>query len=137
MPDAAERLQVFLDRVPYVGFLGMQAELEGETVTGVLPFKTPLVGNTHIPALHGGVIGAFLEATALAQLYVAQPGRLAKTVDITIEYLRPGLAQTAYARAELRKVGRRVANVHVRAWQDNPAKPFATLGGHFLLRDVG
>jgi uncharacterized protein (TIGR00369 family) len=135
MSEAAERLQAFLDRVPYVGFLGMQAELEGDVLTAVLPFKPPLVGNTNIPALHGGVIGAFLEATALAQLYVAQPGRLAKTVDITIEYLRPGLGQTAYARADLRKVGRRVANVHVRAWQDNPDKPFAALGGHFLLRD--
>ena len=136
MGEAGERLQAFLDRVPYVGFLGLRAELEGDVMTAVLPFKTPLVGNTNIPALHGGVIGAFLEATALAQLYVAHPGRLAKTVDITIEYLRPGLAQTAYARAELLKVGRRVANVHVRAWQDNPARPFAALGGHFLLRDA-
>ena len=136
MSEAAERLRAFLDRVPYVGFLGLRAELEGEEMTAILPFKPPLVGNANIQALHGGVIGAFLEATALAQLYVAHPGRLAKTVDITIEYLRPGLAQTAFARAELLKVGRRVANVHVRAWQDTPAKPFATLGGHFLLRDA-
>ena len=32
--------------------------------------------------------------------------------------------------------GRVLQLVHVRAWQDNPAKPFAALGGHFLLRDA-
>ena len=85
-------------------------------------------------ALHGGVIGAFLEMTALAQLFIVQPpGPRPKTIDVTIEYLRPGRAQTAYARAEVRKIGRRIANVHVDAWQDEPSQPFAALRGHFLL----
>jgi uncharacterized protein (TIGR00369 family) len=94
------------------------------------------VGNVNIPALHGGVIGGFLEATALAQLWVSQgTGRLAKTIDVTIEYLRPGRAMTTYARADLRKVGRRVANVHVEAWQEQRSSPVAALRGHFLLSD--
>ena len=53
--------------------------------------------------------------------------------DVTIEYLRPGRAQTTYARADVRKVGRRIANVHVEAWQDHRASPVAALRGHFLL----
>ena len=83
------------------------------------------------------MIGAFLEMTALAQLSVAEPaGRLPKTIDVTIEYLRPGRGGlTSYARADLRKVGRRIANVHVEAWQEDRDKPFAALRGHFLLRD--
>jgi acyl-coenzyme A thioesterase PaaI-like protein len=56
-----------------------------------------------------------------------------KTIDVTIEYLRPGRAQTTYARAELRKVGRRVANIHVEAWQEARETPVAFLRGHFLL----
>ena len=72
--------------------------------------------------------------TALAQLSVAQPlRRLPKTIDVTIEYLRPGRALTTYARADLRKVGRRIANVHVEAWQEVRAAPVASLRGHFLL----
>ena len=59
----------------------------------------PILFNTLEPliqALHGGVIGAFLEMTALAQLSVAQPSpRVHKTIDITIEYLRPGRAMTS------------------------------------------
>jgi len=133
-PDPAQRLEGFLQRVPYIRFLGMQAELDGEAMTAILPFAPHLVGNTMIPALHGGVIGAFLEATALTQLWVSQgSGKLAKTIDITVEYLRPGRAMTTYARADLRKVGRRVANVHVEAWQDSREAPVAFLHGHFLL----
>ena len=134
MSLAAADLETFLQRVPYVRFLGMRAELAGDEMTAVLPFSKHLVGNTFLPALHGGVIGAFLEMTALAQLSVAQPSpRVHKTIDITIEYLRPGRALTSYARADLRKVGRRIANIHVEAWQESRESPIAFLRGHFLL----
>jgi uncharacterized protein (TIGR00369 family) len=132
--EAARQLEEFLQRVPYVRFLGMHAELSGDEMTAVLPFAPHLVGNTMIPALHGGVIGAFLEATALAQLSVTQgSAKVHKTIDVTIEYLRPGRAMTTYARAALRKVGRRIANVHVEAWQEARDTPIAFLRGHFLL----
>lgn len=134
MSDAAERLNDFLQRVPYVRFLGMRAELAGDEMTAVLPFADHLIGNTMLPALHGGVLGAFLEMTAQAQLSIVQPSaRVHKTIDVTIEYLRPGRAMTTYARADLRKVGRRIANVHVEAWQDQRDKPVAALRGHFML----
>jgi uncharacterized protein (TIGR00369 family) len=132
--DAARQLEDFLQRVPYIRFLGMRAELAGDEMTAILPFEHQLVGNTMIPALHGGVIGAFLEATALAQLAVNQgSSKVHKTIDVTIEYLRPARAMTTYARADLRKVGRRVANIHVEAWQEARAHPVAALRGHFLL----
>jgi uncharacterized protein (TIGR00369 family) len=130
----SEALQSFLERAPYARFLGMRAELAGDEMTAILPFAPHLVGNVMLPALHGGVIGGFLEATALAQLAVAQAnGRFPKTIDVTIEYLRPGRALTTYARADLRKVGRRIANVHVEAWQEERRSPIAALRGHFLL----
>ncbi len=123
-----------LAAIPYMKFLGMTAELAGDEMTAILPFAPHLVGNVMIPALHGGVIGAFLEMTALCQLAVREPlRRQPKTIDVTIEYLRPGRAQTTYARADVRKIGRRIANVHVEAWQDHRASPVAALRGHFLL----
>ena len=136
MSEAAERLEIFLGRVPYVRFLGMRAELAGDEMTATLPFAPHLVGNTVMPALHGGVLGAFMEMTALAQLSVISPpaSRVPKTIDIAIEYLRPGKAQVTYARADVRKVGRQIANVHVEAWQEARSKPVAFLRGHFLLR---
>ena len=136
MDDVAiQALDDFLQRVPYVRFLGMRVELAGDEMTAVLPFAQHLIGNPMLPALHGGAIGAFLEMTALAGLSLAQPSRrVPKTIDITIEYLRPARAVETYARATLRKVGRRVANVQVEAWQESRAQPVAGMTGHFLLR---
>jgi uncharacterized protein (TIGR00369 family) len=132
--QSVEQLKDFLQRVPYIRFLGMRAELAGDEMTAILPFDPKLVGNVMLPALHGGVIGAFLEATALAQLSITQgSAKVHKTIDVTIEYLRPGRAMTTYARADLRKVGRRIANVHVEAWQEARDHPVAALRGHFLL----
>ena len=131
MSDRA-KLDAFLAAWPYARFLGMQGA-EGEAVTAVLPFSAHLVGNPLIPALHGGVVGGFLELTALAELAASAPdGHAPRTVDITIDYLRPARATTTYARADVIKRGRRVVNVQVTAWQENPATPVATLRGHFV-----
>ena len=130
----SERLAALLAAIPYARFLGMAAELAGDEMTAILPFSPHLVGNTQLPALHGGVLGAFMEMTALVQLSIREPLRhQPRTIDVTIEYLRPGRALATYARADVRKVGRRIANVHVEAWQDDRSQPFAALRGHFLL----
>ena len=130
----SERLAALLAAIPYARFLGMTAQLAGDEMTAILPFTAHLVGNTQLPALHGGVLGAFMEMTALTQLSVREPlRRQPRTIDVTIEYLRPGRALTTYARADVRKVGRRIANVHVEAWQETRASPVAALRGHFLL----
>ena len=134
MSETADLLQAFLARIPYVRFLGMRAELAGDELTAVLPFRPELIGNFATPALHGGVLSAFMEMTALAQIALVQGvSRTPKTVDLGLEYLRPGRPVETYARAELRKVGRRIANVHVDAWQESRAQPIASLRGHFLF----
>jgi uncharacterized protein (TIGR00369 family) len=131
-PD--ERLAAALARVPYVKFLGMRAELAGDEMTAILPFGDHIVGNPTLPAIHGGVLGAFMEVTALMQLSVAEPLKFQpRTIDVTIEYLRSGRPLTTYARAEIKKVGRRIANVHVEAWQTERRAPIAALRGHFLV----
>jgi uncharacterized protein (TIGR00369 family) len=138
MSDPAERLNAFLARTPYARFLGVRAELAGDEMTAVLPFDPKLIGNAKWQALHGGVLGAFMEMTALAQLALSEDlPRLPKAVDVTIEYLKTGRPQTTFARADLRKVGKRIANVHVEAWQDQRSQPVAALRGHFLLPREG
>lgn len=133
--ERAERLAALLARVPYIRFLGMKAEVSGDEMTAILPFSDHLIGNTQLPALHGGVVGAFMEMTALAQLGLLNEGRLPKTIDVTIDYLRPGRALTTYARADVKKAGRRIASVHVEAWQNERASPVAVLRGHFMMAE--
>jgi uncharacterized protein (TIGR00369 family) len=130
-----ERLNAMLGDIPYARFLGVRAEVAGDEMTLIMPFAEHLVGNVRLPALHGGVVGAFLEMTALAQLWVSIGlARQARPVDVTVEYLRSGRPVTSYARAEIKRIGRRVANVQVEAWQEARARPIAALHGHFALK---
>jgi uncharacterized protein (TIGR00369 family) len=127
-------LRALLADIPYARFLGVRAELAGDEMTAILPFSEHLIGNPTLPAIHGGVLGAFMELTALAQLRIREgQARQPRVIDVTVEYLRAGRALTTFARAEIKKVGRRIANVHVEAWQDQRAQPVAALRGHFLV----
>jgi acyl-coenzyme A thioesterase PaaI-like protein len=129
-----DELDGLLQRIPYARFLGVRMQLHGDEMTGVLPFAEHLIGNPLLPALHGGVIGAFMEMTAIGQLLIAESlMRQPRPVDVSIDYLRSGRPVDTYARTVIKKVGRRIANVQVEAWQDARAAPIAVLHGHFLL----
>jgi uncharacterized protein (TIGR00369 family) len=131
----AERIAEAFRRMPYAAFLGVEGRWEDEGLTAVLPFREDLIGNTKLPALHGGAQGAFLEIAALAALALEleAAARQPLTVGVTVEYLRPGRSKTTFARPSIKRLGRRVANVHVEAWQDDPTAPIALLQGRFLL----
>lgn len=130
----SEELDTILQSVPYAQFLGMRVELAGDEMTAILPFSQHIIGNPVLPAIHGGVLGAFMELTALVQLSLKEgQARQPRVIDVTIEYLRSGRSLTTFARADIKKVGRRIANVHVEAWQSERAQPIAALRGHFLV----
>ena len=134
MSAFSERLTAALDAMPYARFLGLRGEVTDGEATLVMPFAPHLIGNPMLPALHGGVVGALMEIAAVAQLRVADPDApQAKTIDISIDYLRSGRPLDTYARAVVKKAGRRVANVQVEAWQRERDAPIAALRGHFLL----
>ena len=148
--DAA--LNALVEGVPYIQFLGVQFDRRGDELTAVMPFAEKLIGNPVLPALHGGATAAFLEMTAIIglswsmlwgdiesgaleaeALEAGKLPRLPKTIGFTVDYLRSGLPRDAYARAQVARSGRRYASVHVEAWQDNRARPFAQATGHFLM----
>lgn len=136
--DLNDRLHATLARIPYARFLGVKAELAGDEMTVTLPFAPHLIGNVSLPAIHGGVIGALLEMTALAQLSITQGlARQPKPIDVTVGYLRSGRPVDTFARAEIKRLGRRVANVYVEAWQEARSRPIASLHGHFHVTPSG
>jgi uncharacterized protein (TIGR00369 family) len=129
-PDPA----ALLAAIPFCRHMGISALVTNGELTLVMPFAPLLIGNPVLPAIHGGAIGAFLETAAIAQVAWELGGaELSKTIDITIDYLRTGRALESKARARIAKQGRRVVNVHAELWQEDAAKPVASLRGHFLL----
>jgi uncharacterized protein (TIGR00369 family) len=120
-----------LDAWPYARFLGIRLEPGDAGAIAVLPFAPRLIGNPILPALHGGVVASFLELAALARLDAG--GERARTIDITVDYLRPARPITTYAEARILKLGRRAANLTVEAWQEDRSSPVAALRGHFMI----
>lgn len=123
--------------IPYIEFLGIREVPGAELPMFRLPYQAKLIGNPHLPALHGGVIAGFAETAALLHLVRTLGGaKLPKGIDFSIDYLRAGRPIETFAQCELVRVGARVALVQVRCWQTSPDKPIVVARGHFLLTEA-
>lgn len=130
-------MTALLEHIPYARFLGVKVQQQGNEVITILEFKEDIIGNTRLPAIHGGVIGALLEITSVLQLlFELSCQRLPKTVDVNFDYLRSGRATTTYGRAIVNRQGRRVANVRSELWQEDRLKPIALSQGNYLLKPL-
>lgn len=127
--------QALLERIPYARFLGIGVDMLDEQGLVIrLVFDRRVIGNPHLPAIHGGVIGAFLEFAAILELVRQGEGEaLPKPIDLAIDYLRSAKPEDVLARAIITKHGRRVANVRVEAWQGAADRLVAAAHGHFLM----
>ena len=129
-------LALWLQKVPYAAYLGIEAQVDDDDILFLLPPDDKLIGNPGIRAIHGGVIGAFMEQAAAFHLIARMENPvLPKIIDFSPDYLRANYAQHTYARCKVTRQGRSVANVHITAWQDEEQKPTATARAHFLIDD--
>jgi uncharacterized protein (TIGR00369 family) len=120
--------------VPYARFLGITMDDASGELLAKMPFSPHLVGNSSLPALHGGTLGALLESVSIFQLlWEIEEPVLPKTINITIDYMRSGRPLDTWAKATVSKLGRRVASVHAEAWQEDRARPIASARAHFLV----
>jgi uncharacterized protein (TIGR00369 family) len=117
---------------PYPRFLGIRY---ADQDTLMMPYHPKLIGNPILPALHGGVIGAFLETAAVVRVGREMALSAApKPIGLTVNYLRSGRPHDTFAKVSIVKQGRRVVAFEAQAYQANPAEPIASCYGHFMLR---
>ena len=125
-----------LESIPYARFIGLECDRFGDDLIFRLPRKEQNLGNPILPAIHGGVIGGFMELSAVIYLMMAQEAlRMPRIVDFSLDYLRAGLDRETFAECQLTRQGNRVANVMITAWQKSRSQPIATARAHFLLDD--
>ena len=116
----------FFERIPFNRLLGIELdELSAEQVTMHLPMKPELIGNFVHGILHGGVISTLLDVCGGAMALIGafdkhqhlssqeRMTRLSKlgTIDLRVDYLRPGRGQRFTATAVLLRSGNKVAVV--------------------------
>jgi uncharacterized protein (TIGR00369 family) len=120
--------KVFEEMIVFNQVLGLKiTSLKSTLVRGRIDMKPDLVGHFSFNRLHGGVISAGLDAmgglavmaaigarhmdeTPLQRLH--RFGKLG-TIDLRIDYLRPGIGEYFELRAQVMRLGSRVASTRM------------------------
>ncbi len=131
---AAGNLAGINELVPYARVVGFELQRDDQGLLTVLRFREHNIGNFVVRTIHGGVVGALLEHAAVMQLMVeTDVAVVPRIVNVSIDYLRPCRATDTFARGQIIRQGRTVANVRVTAWQEDPGRLVAAAHAHFLL----
>ena len=129
--DAAQ-IDLFENRISFNKLLGLQVLQLRPQMQVRFAMRPELVGHYHYQRLHGGVISATLDALGGSALLVAiidrhphEPTEVAMarfvkvgTIDLRVDYLRPGLGRHFVASAEVTRLGGRVGSTQCRLHND-------------------
>lgn len=145
--DAALR-ELFEERISFNRVLGLAVESVSATEGPRIRFamRPELVGHYLYGRLHGGVISSTLDAMGGFALMVAigekHAGentlqvmhRFAKlgTIDLRVDYLRPGLGHEFVASAEITRLGGRIGSTQMRLVNEL-GKLIATASGAYVI----
>jgi uncharacterized protein (TIGR00369 family) len=127
--------------IPFNTHLGMKVEeLRQGFARLSLPFREEFIGDPLKRALHGGVIATLADvaggAAVWTELDPPSRGRVS-TIDLRIDYLRPGRPAPLVAEARIVRQGNRVGVVDVRLFHpDDPEQTIATGKGVYNIKLV-
>jgi uncharacterized protein (TIGR00369 family) len=138
---------MFEEKIVFNQVLGLKiAQLRPEQVTGRIEMKHELIGHFSYNRLHGGVISASLDAMGGLAVMAAigarhmdeapmqRLHRFAKlgTIDLRIDYLRPAIGARFELRAEVMRLGSRVANTRMEFLGED-GKLLSTAAGAYIV----
>ena len=123
--------------VPFHRFLGLKvlSATRGEVVVE-LPFRAGFIGDPERPALHGGIASTLADAVGGAAVFsLVEAGDRVATLDLRIDYLRPGRLEALRARGEVIRRGKQVGVCSMTLFHPClPAEPIAVAKGVYTLR---
>ncbi|HTI31739.1 MAG TPA: PaaI family thioesterase [Sphingomonas sp.] len=116
---------------PYARTMGFTTSREDGLIV-TMPPSDGVMGRPGF--LHGGAMAGLLDFTAWVTLFDAlEDGATIKPISISTDFMRGGKPEPLHARATIVRLGRRIANVSVAAWQDDESKPVAAANLKFLI----
>lgn len=105
------------EHIPFNRHLGLKAlTVTRDLVELCLPYRAEFVGDPIRGALHGGTISALIDTAGGAAAFLnVRSNERVSTVDLVVDYLRPGPLSDIVAQARIVRRGNRViiANVDV------------------------
>ena len=133
-----ERVIKFMDeQVPFNRFLGLHLEeIETGMAVMVLPFRDDFIGDPFRPALHGGVVSTLIDTCGGAAVWsAAEPSDRVSTVDLRVDFLRPGPLEELVCRADLVRLGNHVGVTTMTVTgRSDPERVIATGNGVYNVR---
>ena len=124
--------------IPFNKFMGVRATHVGPGVIRIeLPWKSELVGNPVKPAMHGGVISMMADTAGGLAAWGALEGQNAhvSTVDLRIDYMRPGKLETLVAEANVLRQGKTLIVTDIRLFHpSNEAELIAVGRGVYAVK---
>lgn len=140
-----EPLRQFMENgIPYNRFLGLRCEYlrKGVCVLRV-PWRDELVGDPFRPAVHGGVTSAVADTAGGGAVFSMMTSAYDRTstVDLRVDYLRPGPAADLVCEARVVRMGNRVAVTRMHVYSGEMPergseaydRPFATAQGVYNI----
>jgi uncharacterized protein (TIGR00369 family) len=130
---------IFEEAIPFHRFLGLKVHrLEPGAAWLLLPFREEFVGDPWRPALHGGVISTLLDTAGGVAVFTRLSGSdRASTVDIRVDYLRPGLQKDLIAEGRVERLGNRVAVCEMKVFHPGGERePIASGRGVYNIRRI-
>lgn len=138
--DMLEVVRQFTLYIPFNQHLGIEVvSIEAGVCRLRLPYRPEHIGDPIRPALHGGVIAAVIDACGGSAAWtLLKPTERVSTIDLRVDYLRPGRPEALMFEARVSRRGRHVAVVSIRAWHsDKPDSLIAEGKGVYSVRDLG
>ena len=126
--DPAALRQVMEELIPFNKYVGVRVvEIDRGRVRVEVPFRPELIGDPIRQAMHGGVISMLSDTAGGAAVWSAldEPRARVSTIDMRVDYLRPGRQETLVAEANVVRLGRRVAVTDVRLF--HPSAPHESI----------
>jgi uncharacterized protein (TIGR00369 family) len=105
--------------IPFNKFLGMRADLvERGRVRIALPYREELIGDPVKQALHGGVISTLVDTVGGITVWTALENASSRvsTIDLRVDYIRPGRPELMVAEGTVVRVGRSVGVTDMRVF---------------------
>lgn len=147
-PEYIEQLKhIFQEAIVFNTVLGLKIDsITPERVVAHIDMHPKLVGHFSFNRVHGGVISAGLDAmgglavmAAIGARHMDEPPaqrllRFSKlgTIDLRIDYLRPGISERFELRAEVMRLGSRVASTRMEFLGDD-GKLLSTGSGAYIV----
>jgi uncharacterized protein (TIGR00369 family) len=123
--------------IPFNKFLGIRmAHIELGRGRMEIPWRDEFVGDPLRPAMHGGVISALADTAGGMVVWSAVDDLQARvsTIDLRIDYLRPGRLACLVAEAVVVRVGGRVGVADIRLFHpDAESETIATGKGVYAI----